>query len=280
MHIVSYNFVDLINISTAYYFTQIENSNKRQRLRQEDAVASFNEQSNTQTYPISGTDDNTDTNNSPSYTEDYYYLRSSDDSEIDSVSQDDYPTSSMYNIDSRVQQVLTPVTSVQYRNFIKDKRQEATCAYERSNEIPADYPRGISSSSSTGIVKYPNHDTMKDAFHESFENKLGTDQRNAVRRIITGMKVDVSQEPSRQLLFFLSGAGGTGKSECIKLLSIAAKLVFGMKGPYEPLICVAPTGSAACNIDGYTWHSILNVERKNGILSQESAQKLASRYYI
>ena len=53
-------------------------------------------------------------------------------------------------------------------------------------------------------------------------------------------------------------AGGTGKTECIKELNIAAKLIFGMKGPYEPLVNVAPTGSAASNIDGFTWQSFLH----------------------
>jgi PIF1-like helicase len=208
------------------------------------------------------------------------YLRSSG-SESDSTSiQHDESVTYQFQTDSRVQKVLTVASKLNYHSFLKTHRDQMQAEYERSNEAPATSINNDSSyisASIPAVIKYPNHDEMKAAFIHDFNNRLGNDQRNAVRRIVHSMKIDVSENPDKQLLFFLSGAGGTGKSECIKLLQCAAKLIFGMKGPYEPLICVAPTGSAACHIGGYTWQSILNVDRKNGILQQHSALKLANR---
>jgi PIF1-like helicase len=89
------------------------------------------------------------------------------------------------------------------------------------------------------------------------------------------LKSDVAANADNQLLFFMSGEGGTGKSEVVRILRDAAKVIFGMKGPMEPMVSITPTGSSAFSVGGYTWHNILGGPLK-GQLRTVTAEKLKS----
>ena len=59
---------------------------------------------------------------------------------------------------------------------------------------------------------------------------------------------------------FLSGEGGTGKSKVITALIEFAILHFGrVKGFYGAAVGLGPTGSAARNIAGFTWHKVVRM---------------------
>jgi hypothetical protein len=59
-----------------------------------------------------------------------------------------------------------------------------------------------------------------------------------------------------QMLMILSGEGGTGKSHCIHLLTLMTRIVHGKtEGRFGSVVKCAPTGGAAFNINGHTWHS-------------------------
>jgi hypothetical protein len=65
----------------------------------------------------------------------------------------------------------------------------------------------------------------------------------------------------RQLVGFLSGEGGTGKSHLIKTLDMYTRVSFGKTpgtGGFGACLKIAPTGCAANNINGFTWQAALN----------------------
>lgn len=64
------------------------------------------------------------------------------------------------------------------------------------------------------------------------------------------------------LLLYVAGVGGTGKSYIIQSISS----LFDKLGRSEELIITAPTGSAAVLINGFTIHSILQLQRATRIL--------------
>ena len=79
-----------------------------------------------------------------------------------------------------------------------------------------------------------------------------------------------------QMRMFLTGEGGTGKSKIIDYAVEFGRLYYGKQhGIYGPVLAIAQTGSAATNIDGYTWHSVLNkgIGKKEKI-SDETARKI------
>ena len=64
-------------------------------------------------------------------------------------------------------------------------------------------------------------------------------------------------ETTEQLVGFVTGEGGTGKSMLIQTLKEYCQLTFGkQEGIYGSALAMAPTGCAASNIEGYTWQSI------------------------
>ncbi len=70
----------------------------------------------------------------------------------------------------------------------------------------------------------------------------------------------ISGEISDPLRLFLTGEGGTGKSEVIKLVVEYTILHFGkQKGFFGAAIAMGPTGSSSRNINGFTWHSVLKM---------------------
>ncbi|KAF8416920.1 hypothetical protein L210DRAFT_3428749, partial [Boletus edulis BED1] len=85
--------------------------------------------------------------------------------------------------------------------------------------------------------------------------KLYDDQERAFR-IIAQHVVSQSQE---QLKMYLGGMAGTGKSQVINAL----KEFFVKSNRASQFLLLAPTGSAAANIGGSTYHSILGIHEKS-----------------
>jgi hypothetical protein len=77
---------------------------------------------------------------------------------------------------------------------------------------------------------------------------------NNAPRQIAGFKrfqSHITGENEKQLMAVMSGEGGVGKTEVIKATILEAKIVYGKTGGFfGPVVVVAPTGSAACNVGG------------------------------
>jgi PIF1-like helicase len=82
------------------------------------------------------------------------------------------------------------------------------------------------------------------------------EEQECAFKIVVNHSVDPTSE---QLLMYLGGMAGTGKSQVIKAL---VNFFERKNQPYLFLI-MAPTGSAAALIDGSTYHSVLEVMQVN-----------------
>jgi hypothetical protein len=93
------------------------------------------------------------------------------------------------------------------------------------------------------------------------ESKCDEEQKKAFRRVREALDFGSIRDAldgtrNEQLIMFVSGEGGTGKSHLIKLITEYAALKFGKsKRRYGHVIRWAPTGCAAFNIGGVTWQS-------------------------
>jgi hypothetical protein len=111
------------------------------------------------------------------------------------------------------------------------------------------------------IVQYPNHMQLKTEYEIGY-NSCSNKQKLCLDRIKHALTSCKSTAPREQLIMFISGPGGTGKSYIIKLTQILAKLEVGKtKGIYGPFLTLALTGSAANNIGGFTVQSAFNMGR-------------------
>ncbi|PVF91924.1 hypothetical protein CPB86DRAFT_718477, partial [Serendipita vermifera] len=81
---------------------------------------------------------------------------------------------------------------------------------------------------------------------------LNSAQRDAFE--LVAQHIDDKTSP---LLMYLGGMGGTGKSQVIKALT----MFFQEIGQSNAFQVIAPTGAAACLVDGSTYHSLLGFGR-------------------
>ena len=67
-----------------------------------------------------------------------------------------------------------------------------------------------------------------------------------------------------QMMMFLSGEGGTGKSHVINLIMEYGKLYFSKTyGLYGPVVALGPTGVAANYVGGFTWQSVCKLSKSS-----------------
>lgn len=99
----------------------------------------------------------------------------------------------------------------------------------------------------------PNVDAQRDALDVDV-GMLNVEQRNAYDIAVE----HISGSCGKQLIMFLSGEGGTGKSKVIHTITLYTRILFGKtEGDWGAVLKTAPTGGAAHNIGGSTWHSAL-----------------------
>ena len=93
----------------------------------------------------------------------------------------------------------------------------------------------------------------------------------------------ISGEKNSQMLMFVTGEGGTGKSFLISLIMEYTQICHGkQKGLYGSALAIAPTGAAASVISGYTWQSVYGkgrIKKKSKVcnMSKECAQAVGSK---
>src|SRR5882762_5085314 len=96
---------------------------------------------------------------------------------------------------------------------------------------------------------------------------LNTEQERAFRIIAN----HASTEKPEQLIMYIGGMAGTGKSQVIKALTA----FFEKRNESHRIVITAPTGTAAALVGGSTYHSILDINDKN--TSTISMAKLRTR---
>jgi hypothetical protein len=85
--------------------------------------------------------------------------------------------------------------------------------------------------------------------------QLNSDQLRAYNTAVS----HISGQTGCQMVMFLSGEGGTGKSKLIGAICAYTQLLHGKTlGSWGATLITAPTGGAAHNIGGSTWHSALS----------------------
>jgi len=109
---------------------------------------------------------------------------------------------------------------------------------------------------------------------DALETSLVTEQLYVYRRI-TEHILDTSKG---QLVSFVTGEGGTGKSRIISALKLWTNVVFGKQdGDLGACVVCAPTGPAAFNIKGETWQSVFGHSVEGGnIITIEGVKNVAS----
>lgn len=116
----------------------------------------------------------------------------------------------------------------------------------------------LKTANSTAIVSINNIDAARDELDISVAS-LNSEQR----RVYDEATYHISGEHGGQLIMFLSGEGGTGKSRIISDVTKYTQILYGKTlGYFGSVVKTAPTGGAAFNIKGHTWHSALG---KSGI---------------
>ena len=130
------------------------------------------------------------------------------------------------------------------------------------------------------IVPYEHHTDRITKIDLQY-TKLNSKQKEAFDIICEHLTSNSTDGNNIQLVGFLTGEGGTGKSKVIELAIEFAKLYFGKQyGIYGPAIPMAGTGTAAKNIGGFTYHSVFNKthgKNKSGNWDIEKAQKVGSK---
>jgi len=175
-------------------------------------------------------------------------------------------------------QIMTNITaeSHQYfKNFIRASLDNCMQQIGQSNQIAL--TSELSAHTRGHKVNVHNYIERYARLHSDIST-LKTAQRQAYDIITQYLRSD-----DKQLLMFVSGEGGTGKSKLIGLVIEFCRLHFGKQpGFYGACIPMAPTGSSANNIDGTTWQAALGKsrnEKQNGtaIMSPECAKKVGSK---
>ena len=164
------------------------------------------------------------------------------------------------------QNVLRDLTTSDIQNYrthldklLHQRRQELLVQNQiQLNELPTDLngkPFINTRTIKTKIYPYQNHYERVMALEENMK-KLNVLQTDALNKIFDYIS---SEDPNCQLRMFVTGEGGTGKSEIIKIATEFGKLYFGrQEGNYGPVLVMAQTGTASTNIDGFTWHSVFS----------------------
>eukprot|EP01034_Spumella_vulgaris_P022621 gene22621-28758_t len=168
------------------------------------------------------------------------------------------PDSTMPDFQQRVL-YNCPVPYLSFLNqFIPGMRQAKKDGHVSYNQCTEDEMR-LKESNATAIVPIRDIDVARDELDASVAS-LNSEQLRAYHAATHY----ISGEHGGQLIMFLSGEGGTGKSRLISDLTKYTQILYGKTvGYFGSVLKTAPTGGAAFNIKGHTWHSALGKSTKN-----------------
>ena len=118
------------------------------------------------------------------------------------------------------------------------------------------------------------HHIEQEQHLQDLESSLVSEQRFVYSHIVE----HILDTTKGQLVSFVTGEGGTGKSRIISVLKLWSNVVFGkQEGSLGSCVLCAPTGPAAFNIKGETWQSVFghSVEKGN-ITTIEGVKNVSS----
>jgi len=143
-------------------------------------------------------------------------------------------------------------------NFIQQKRDEYWQKYSLANQIIRRTSEAVDDGN--GDQRNPNipvnDEKDRRILFEQKMKRLKGRQRAAFEVAMGHISGDIDE----QLMMFMTGEGGTGKSEVIKLLVEYTQLYYGkQKGVFGSAIAMGPTGSSSRNVGGFTWQSVMRM---------------------
>lgn len=139
-----------------------------------------------------------------------------------------------------------------FMNYIKNKQAEYISKISSENTI-----------SNENYTMDNNSDNVAFSRVNNYEQRMETLSSNVLKLTKKQLKAyNIAVEyicgrKGKQLIMFVTGEGGTGKSFLISLIMEYTQLLYGkQRGLYGAAIAIAPTGSAANVVDGYTWQAV------------------------
>ncbi len=213
--------------------------------------------------------------------EDELYIERNDTNEdlAESIQQYDKSGRTEVNNENPEQQPvlgnITPAKYRFYRDYITTKLKEVMETRSKENQLQSDEDFSLFE-----VNKFVNVDRY--AERQSKNNEQVERFNDGQRIAFEKFKKHVFQEVGccEPLLMFLTGEGGTGKSEVIRTIMEWSKLHFGKQpGLFGAVVALAPTGSAAFNIGGFTWHSAVgNPAKWDSIIDQKKVNSLTHKW--
>ena len=183
----------------------------------------------------------------------------SDDESVDGIIADS-------GIDSPVvshERCLHMPSNVVYADmckFISNAQTRYMDHYNNSNTLHDNFDEVLASYKSTddrSIQKYDNHNVLVEEYTTKYST-CSIEQKQCLDNIQAALQRD-SIPTGTELIMFISGAGGTGKSHVIHLSGVLCKITLGKgRGMFGPQVALGPTGSSANGIRGFTYHSVLS----------------------
>ena len=157
----------------------------------------------------------------------------------------------------------TPIKNMAYlTNYIERK----IAFYELSkNSFYSLTEDDISNKTITSKVKIGNEEILQKELDERLQimNEMQLKAYDAF--------INCSVNNTQQCIEFISGEGGTGKSEVTKAIIAKLRIHYGkVEGRFGSVIVGGPTGNSAYNIGGSTWHSIFGKSSQGRITSKST----------
>ena len=183
-----------------------------------------------------------------------------DDAETEAlITNNEIPITSINGIDHVVDNVSANTYKI-LTQYISNQQIAFMLKYSRENQIQeANAGPNIRNPNTFSDVN--NAPERRAALTEALKT-LKIMQLNAFNRIKAYLS---GEEGYKQMLMFVSGEGGTGKSKLIELVAENTRLLFGKtQGLFGSVLIMAPTGTAANGIGGFTWQSVLKKSKYNG----------------
>jgi hypothetical protein len=183
-------------------------------------------------------------------------LAEENDALFDGVIEEQPPSVNLFS--SRILRNTPRSQYLTYHNYTKTLATQLAALHKNTNSL--------SNSELASLIMDPNL-TFNYNNYESLVEELRIEQAQLscfpeqIRCFETVVK-RLTGQTAGQMIMFVSGEGGTGKSKIIHTIRKFCQCYFGRtEGKHGPILLTAPTGSAASNINGATWQSVLHQGR-------------------
>ena len=209
------------------------------------------------------------------FTEQYYGGADDDDTDNDETEvTDDNGGDNAVGIKDFTKYKVSKKTMYHYNNFIK----AATIAYVSKIELDNKIPVEDLINNPYLKFNFTDHAAKEAKLNEMLAtlNDRQLQAFNIVKQKFQNTASKNSTNNEQSLIMLMSGQGGTGKSYVIKCYHLLAQITFGKTvGSWGPMTLMAPTGSAAYNINGHTWQSKLGKARDKKKDKEQTASSIS-----